>query len=117
MKTYLLTGLTVLSILSGNVALSSAKIVCVRKYDTEQFNPCTLGTGQFISVVAADQDRGLLCTRVQADRNCKQFKTEFSHVLGADGEPKCVMNFNQEAIGNYCAAQPEQYAYAKDPWS
>lgn len=94
-----------------------AKAVCVRTYNTEQFNPCSLGTGQFVSVVSDDSKRSFLCTRVQADRNCKQHKTEFSHALGEDGRVVCVLNFNQTATGNYCASQPESYAYAKDPWS
>ncbi len=100
---------------AGSAALAEGKRICVKKFAMQGFDPCKSQPGQFVYVVPEEGTGDLLCTRVYPDERCKQNKVEFTHALGGSRKPVCVLNFNQ-SVGNYCAAQPKEYAYARDPW-
>jgi hypothetical protein len=101
---------------SGFQSAFAGNVICVMRFNSNGSNPCAMSLPQFGEVVERDHQDRLMCVRRYEDRFCKYNKNEFYHALGKNGESVCVMNFNQQLIGNPCSRNSEQYGYAAEPW-
>lgn len=94
----------------------AASNICTRDYGADGYDICTTGQSRYKYVQTENAERPTVCVTAWADTYCKNQKKEFTHALGVDGKPVCVLNYNQAETGNYCVADPKRYVYVKDPW-
>jgi hypothetical protein len=109
----------VLSLFFAGVTSAYADLrICVQNFATRNMDLCARGgSPRHKYIKREDLSNEKLCVSTYADDQCKFNKAEFAHAITLDGKIVCVLNFNQPSVtGNYCASQPEFYAYALDPW-
>ena len=104
----------------STTAWAGPEYTCVRNYVANGSSPCASGATQFFATTVSDRHPDQdICVRTADDWLCKDAPAEYDHIRTVDGTLVCVLNYNQPATGNYCAAAPDSFfwvplAYPED---
>lgn len=103
---------SLIALLTSTLGTAAGQI-CAQNFVRPDGNPCAVGSRSHAYLIGSQDPGKRICAKIYQKSMCSSNTEAFVAVPAKDGETVCIVNFNQDVTGNYCASNPQSFDYVK----